>query len=66
MPWLLNFWVKQVSFLAMRDRLRQLWQTQCGFEMMSVSNGYYMVSVSNGYYMVKFDSAADKEKVIGG
>ena len=45
-----------MSFYALRDRLKQLWKPQTGFDMMSVDNGYFMV---------KFNSMADREKMIG-
>ena len=41
----------------MRDKQKPLWRPQASFNMMNVDNDNFMV---------KFDSAMDREKVIGG
>ncbi|CAJ2677327.1 unnamed protein product [Trifolium pratense] len=46
---------KRIGYNSMKDRLQKIWKLQGGFEIMNNDNGFYMV---------KFDSAADKERVI--
>ncbi|KAK7243144.1 hypothetical protein RIF29_37931 [Crotalaria pallida] len=48
---------KSLGFLMMRDRLRNAWKLQSGFDLMDVGNGFYVV---------KFDAEEDREKVMVG
>ena len=61
LPWqdvlMIKLLGKHVSYLAMKDCLKQQWRPQADFDMMSMDKGYSMV---------KFDSTVDREKMIGG
>ncbi|XP_027351305.1 uncharacterized protein LOC113862417 [Abrus precatorius] len=48
---------RNIGFLMMKEKLRNIWKPQEGFELMDISHGYYMV---------QFDEDADKEQVLQG
>ena len=48
---------KEVGFITMRDRLKKVWKSSGGFDMMDL--GY-------GFFLVKFDRDQDRPKVVEG